>query len=354
MKNCNKLFYLLKKNNCIFFFSLLILPCLPVSLNADLFYWPSEYHSLYSEKVALELELKALKDRFVNERTNLNNRINELERNIDDLKNKLALSEKTREEEKNALQGRVKELEKVRDILQKKSGEREKQLVQENRNLQKKSREENERLRDELQRERESKILELAKLKESYEKRISDLETRLANATNELSDIKKLSESQKKELERMSTQANELEKQLEDEIKKGQIRLKRTHEKLIINIDEKICFDTGRADLKKDVLNALDKISKILSDYPENSIMIEGHTDNVPISNVRFRDNWQLSTERALAVLNHLLKNTSLDPVRLAAVGYGEYHPLVSNDTPENKALNRRVDIVVIPRLSQN
>ncbi len=109
----------------------------------------------------------------------------------------------------------------------------------------------------------------------------------------------------------------------------------------------------ARQNLKKGVLNALDKIAKILSSYPENTIMVEGHTDNVPISTKRFRDNWALSTERALAVLNYLLRNTKLDPVRFAAAGYGEYQPIVSNDTPENKALNRRVDIVVMPRMSK-
>jgi chemotaxis protein MotB len=337
----------------IFGYCLLLNLIFQSPVKADLLYWPSEYNDIYNIKVALELELKTLKRQYSNEKANFESRINELERQIDDLKNRLSLSEKTGNEEKLALQSRIKELENVRDILQKKSGEREKQLIQENRNLQKRSQEESERLRSELQKERESNISELAKLKEDYEKRISELESRLANVTNELADIKKLSESQKIELSRMSSQASELEKQLEEEIKKGQIRLKRTHDKLTINIDDKISFDSGKADLKKEVLNALDKISKILSNYPENTIMIEGHTDNVPINTVRFRDNWQLSTERALAVLNYLLKNASLDPVRLAAAGYGEYHPIVTNDTPDNKALNRRVDIVVIPRLSQ-
>ena len=105
--------------------------------------------------------------------------------------------------------------------------------------------------------------------------------------------------------------------------------------------------------MKKEILHALDKIASILSSYPENTIMVEGHTDNVPIATKRFRDNWQLSTERALSVLSYLLRNKKLDPVRFAAAGYGEYKPIVSNDTPENKALNRRVDIVVMPRLSQ-
>jgi chemotaxis protein MotB len=320
---------------------------------ADLIYLPKEYNALYNEKVALELELKSLKNQFTNERANLESRIKDLEKTIDELKGSLALSEKSREEDNKANQQRIKEMESVRNILQKKGSDREKELIEENKNLQKQSKEESERLRNELQKERESKIAELAKQKAEYEKKISELNARLNNVTDELSEIKKLSDSQKKELERMSAQAGELEKQLEDEIKKGEIRLKRQHEKLIINIDDKISFDSGQAELKKGVLNALDKIATILSDYPENTIMIEGHTDNVPISTKKFRDNWQLSSERALAVLGYLLKNTRLDAGRFAAAGYGEYKPIVSNDTSENKALNRRVDIVVIPRLSK-
>lgn len=323
------------------------------SANAALFYTNSEYNAVYNEKVAAELEVKTLKRQLTNERANMEARVKELEKDIDALNGKISLLEKGREDDSKACRARIKELENVRDILQKKGSDREKQLVEENRALQKKCNEENERLRAELQKERELKITELAKQKAGYEKRISEMQARLANMADELSEIKKLSESQKQELDRMSSQAGELEKQLEEEIKKGEIRLKRLHEKLIINIDDKISFDSGQSELKKGVLNALDKIAVILSNYPENTIMVEGHTDNVPISTRRFRDNWQLSAERALAVLNYLLKNTKLDPVRFAAAGYGEYRPIVSNDTPENKALNRRVDIVVIPRISQ-
>jgi chemotaxis protein MotB len=79
--------------------------------------------------------------------------------------------------------------------------------------------------------------------------------------------------------------------------------------------------------------------------------MIEGHTDNIPIRTKRFRDNWQLSTERALSVLDFLLKNKGLNASRFGAAGYGEFNPIVPNDTPDNRSLNRRVDIVLIPRV---
>ena len=95
----------------------------------------------------------------------------------------------------------------------------------------------------------------------------------------------------------------------------------------------------------------LDKIKKILSDYPEYQIVVEGHTDNIPIKTQKFRSNWQLSTERALSVLDYLLSKTKIDPRRFSAAGFAEHSPIMPNDTAENRSLNRRVDIVVIPRV---
>jgi len=127
--------------------------------------------------------------------------------------------------------------------------------------------------------------------------------------------------------------------------------LRKYHDRLIINLDDKICYDSGSAELKKEILPALNKIMKIIEKYSENRIIIEGHTDDVPIASKRFRNNWQLSTERALSVLAYILKSQQLDPHRFSAAGYGEFNPIVQNNTPENRALNRRVDIVVLPKV---
>ncbi|MCP4727369.1 MAG: OmpA family protein, partial [bacterium] len=235
--------------------------------------------------------------------------------------------------------------------LKKKGTDREKKLIAENKKLQEQCRLTIDELREECRKEREVSIEELSKLKRAYEKENNELKSQIDNLSEELASLKKLSDAQKQELNRMSQQADEFEKQLSEEIKNGEIRLKRLHEKIIINLDDRISFDSGSSKLKKDILLALDKISEILSKYAENRIRIEGHTDNVPIHTRQFRDNWQLSTERALSVLQYLLKNAKLDPARLTAEGHGEYGPIVSNDTPENRSLNRRVDIVIVPRV---
>jgi chemotaxis protein MotB len=198
--------------------------------------------------------------------------------------------------------------------------------------------------------ERAKLLKEIADLKSGYEKKIQALRSEIRNLSEELADMKKLTVQQKTELSRMENQAADLEKQLEDEIKKGDIRLKKFHNKLVINLDDKISFDSGQSDLKKEILDSLKKIREILSQYPEYDIVVEGHTDNIPIRTKKFKDNWQLSTERALAVLEYLLQDKNLNPIRFSAAGYGEHRPLVPNDTRENRALNRRVDIVVIPK----
>ena len=151
------------------------------------------------------------------------------------------------------------------------------------------------------------------------------------------------------EVDALSAQADQLENQLKEEIDKGEITLKRHKTKTIINIDNRICFDSGSAVLKGSIKRSLKKISKTLMAFPDNNIRIEGHTDNVPIRSRQFPSNWELSSSRALAVLRFLVDQSKIDPGRLSAAGYGEYQPVGPNDTAKTRKLNRRVDIVILP-----
>ncbi len=324
----------------------------PAGVEGAILYTASQYNKLYNENVALQLELESLKRQYGNDKANLESTISDLNNRIAGLEKELENLRKQMEDERNGAANRIREMEKMTDLLKKKGGDREKQLVEENQKLQKRCEDDLAKLRDDLVKERQKHLEELSDLRSDYEKKIADLKKEIANLNNELSNLQKLTAKQKDELSRMEDQAKELEKQLADEIKKGDIKLKRFHDKLIINIDDKISFDSGKADLKKEVMPALGKISAILNDFPEYKIVIEGHTDNIPISTSRFRDNWQLSTERALSVLGYILREKRLNLSRFSAAGYGEYNPIVPNDTPANRALNRRVDIVVVPRLT--
>ena len=124
-------------------------------------------------------------------------------------------------------------------------------------------------------------------------------------------------------------------------------------EGLIMRLSEHALFDQGSADISAEALPLLDKIGAIIS-KTAYLIRIEGHTDNLPIHTELFPSNWELSTARAVNVLRYFIKNHNIDARRLAAEGFGEFHPLVANDSPENRAKNRRVEIIFINKAAKN
>lgn len=124
------------------------------------------------------------------------------------------------------------------------------------------------------------------------------------------------------------------------------ISMESTGNGIIIRIESPILFGLGEAELKPSAYPILNKILEMTQQWP-NNIRIEGHTDDLPIHTSRFPSNWELSTARALSVLRYFLQRGAIEPQRLAAVGYGQYHPLVPNNSPANRAKNRRVEIYI-------
>lgn len=116
---------------------------------------------------------------------------------------------------------------------------------------------------------------------------------------------------------------------------------------ITIHIMEELLFESGKADLKAMSLIVLDSLATVLKRIP-NDIRIEGHTDNVPINTLQFPSNWHLSVDRAMNTGYYIIQKHGLNPEKVSVVGYSEYQPLVSNTTVENRARNRRVDIVII------
>lgn len=108
-----------------------------------------------------------------------------------------------------------------------------------------------------------------------------------------------------------------------------------------------VLFDSGSAEIKKESVAVIDKIGDILKTYDKHLIKIEGHTDNVPMSNGKYESNMWLSTARATKVFEYLVNKKGLSPKTLEASGRGEYEPLASNDTREGRAKNRRVEIKI-------
>jgi chemotaxis protein MotB len=145
----------------------------------------------------------------------------------------------------------------------------------------------------------------------------------------------------------MSRLKAEIEALVGNSFMRGMVRAHLEPRGLVISLGEAGLFDTGSDQIKPNGKTLLDTVAKGLVPIG-NYIRVEGHTDNVPISNFRFPSNWELSTARATAMVSYLISNADLQPELLSAAGYGEYRPAESNDTEEGRAQNRRVDIVVL------
>jgi chemotaxis protein MotB len=128
---------------------------------------------------------------------------------------------------------------------------------------------------------------------------------------------------------------------------KGAIDVKRDERGVVITVADKYFFESGLADLKENSRDVLDKIASALLKHP-NMIRIEGHTDNIPIKNLTFPSNWELSASRAINVVKYFIDNHNIKPERISAIGYAENKPVATNDAPEGRAKNRRVDIVLL------
>jgi chemotaxis protein MotB len=115
---------------------------------------------------------------------------------------------------------------------------------------------------------------------------------------------------------------------------------------IVIRVMDRAFFDEGRAELKEKAKNTLDSIVPIIKNANRH-IRVEGHTDNVPINTAEFRSNWELSTRRATEVVRYLVEHRGYPPEKISAAGYAEYRPIVKNDGPQNRALNRRIEIIL-------
>jgi chemotaxis protein MotB len=134
---------------------------------------------------------------------------------------------------------------------------------------------------------------------------------------------------------------------LKPELQRREVVLNASREGLVISLREIGFFDSGSAELRPTSEAAVRRIAQVLL-AQSNNIRIEGHTDNVPIHNTHFASNWELSTARATEMIRLFITRYDVPATRLSAAGYAEYHPVASNDGPEGRAQNRRVDIVVL------
>ncbi len=131
---------------------------------------------------------------------------------------------------------------------------------------------------------------------------------------------------------------------LESEILSNSLSVSYDAEKVVVRFSEASTFTSGSEELKDDMFPIVEKIETVLAEC-QGDIIVSGYTDNLPVNSRRFRSNWDLSAARAVSVVHQLIFNNKIDPNRVMAAGRAETNPLAKNDTAENRAKNRRVEI---------
>jgi len=179
-------------------------------------------------------------------------------------------------------------------------------------------------------------------------KKIADLEAENTKLKENLAQLKQKSQ----EVEAQSNTYKDLVQEMKSEVAKGEITITELKGKLTMDVVDKILFASGEAKVKKEGLAVLKRVVDVLKNVTDKNIRIEGHTDNVQIaSNLSkvYPTNWELSAARALNVTKYL-QEQGIDPKIISATAFGEYQPLADNGTPEGRAKNRRIAIILLPR----
>ena len=190
------------------------------------------------------------------------------------------------------------------------------------------------------------KISENEKLME----RISERENELADKITRVDDLERLI-SQQKEL--MQGLKEKLSNALLNYEGKG-LSVEAREGKVYVSMENKLLFQSGSWDVETEGKSALASLGEVLSDNPDISILIEGHTDNVPFTGRgSIKGNWDLSTKRATSIVNILLENPEILPQNLTAAGRGEYLPIAPNSTREGRSANRRIEVILSPQLDK-
>ena len=189
-------------------------------------------------------------------------------------------------------------------------------------------------------------IQEIRQVTSDLEREHLDVEEQSQKSQEQL-DIDAAQAAMQAKLEQeVQQQAEELKEMLDQEIDEGLLEIERESTKIIIRIQEKGSFPSGRATLNPEFFQVIAKITDVIANTP-GKIIVAGHTDNIPISTARFRSNWELSSARAVTVVHAMLSDASLDENRFLIQGFADSRPLVPNDSRENRALNRRVELII-------
>ena len=200
---------------------------------------------------------------------------------------------------------------------------------------------------------RDARVAVLANKLTSLGQDVSRLETERGNLGGELEQAQKRMEELRKaqaQAEARAAQFRKLVSQFKALTDAGKLQVEIRENRMIVRLGDKILFDPGKTDLKPEGKDALTQVTTVLKTLPNRNFQVAGHTDNVPIKSKKFRSNWDLSTARAVEVTNFMI-GAGMEAKRLSAAGYADQSPVVPNDTSENMAKNRRIEITLVPNL---
>jgi chemotaxis protein MotB len=205
-----------------------------------------------------------------------------------------------------------------------------------------------------------AKEAELSKYQEMYNaesKKSAELKGQVDQLTGEVAatqqrvkaveDEKAAAEARASSLAVSNAQRERLAQSLEQQIKSGQVEISELKGKMTVKLKDKVLFASGSAALGKDGKKALDAVAEAFKDLKDRNVVVAGYTDNMPTGKESpFKDNWDLSTARAVAVVRYLASK-GVDSAMLGAIGFSQYRPVVPNDTAANRSLNRRIEIAL-------
>lgn len=196
---------------------------------------------------------------------------------------------------------------------------------------------------------------ELIKAKATLEKQTADLAAQKAALEADMASLSAKKNALESEKAALLAASNEKQKQydsivgqLKQEVTDGNLKITQYKNMLTVDVADKILFDSGKAEIKKDGMAVLKKVGEALA-KSDKTIRVVGHTDNVKLSaGAAYASNWELSAARATTVVRFLQEQSKIEPARLIVSGRGEYSPVAPNDTPENRQKNRRIEITLL------
>ena len=203
----------------------------------------------------------------------------------------------------------------------------------------------------EAERSRQSLLGQVSKLQDDLNRLQDERAAEIKRLTEEKHIAAKQAAQEKaREANELVEAQRRLAESLKQELGDAKAKLAMTERGLVLTFLDEIFFDSGKAVIKEEAYEALNKVASVLKEtVPDSQVAVEGHTDNVPIKYSGWKSNWELSSGRALAVVHYFVEQQGVPAERVRAIAFGEFHPVAGNDTDEGRRQNRRVEVVILP-----